>query len=57
MVLKDGQEQKEHTRNVPFQGDFEHVVPLALNQEKGDYTVRATEIITGYRADAVFRVE
>ena len=55
-VLKDGRLQKAYTKNLAFRGDFAHPIPLALNQEKGEYLVRVREMIAGFTAEARFTV-
>ena len=55
-VLKDGRLQEAYTKNLAFQGGFAHSIPLALNQEKGQYVVRVREMIAGFVAEARFTV-
>lgn len=47
----------EHTRNVSVPGAVQHPIPLALNQEPGEYRVRVMEIISGHVQEAAFRVK
>lgn len=56
-VSKDGKEMEAYTKNAAFQGDFTYPIPLALNQEKGTYRVKVTEIISGYTQEATFNVK
>lgn len=56
-VLKDGIAIEAHTKNLPLKGAARHPVPLALNQEPGEYTVRLTEVISGQRQEVKINVE
>jgi len=56
-VLKDGKARAAHTKNLAFQGRFTYPIPLALNQDRGEYRVRVTEVISGYTQELTFSVE
>ena len=56
-VTRDGKLQEAYTKNLAFQGSFTYPLPLALNQEQGLYSVKVTEVISGYTQDATFRVK
>jgi hypothetical protein len=56
-VSKDGRLQEAHTKNLAFQGSFTHPIPLALNQERGLYSVRITEVISGYTQELALHVK
>lgn len=56
-VSKDGKVQEAYTKNLAFQGDFTDPIPLALNQEKGEYRVKVMEIISGYTQEMKFIVK
>ncbi|MBI3923069.1 MAG: hypothetical protein HY318_16735, partial [Armatimonadetes bacterium] len=45
-----------HTKNLCFQGAFEYPIPLALNQENGEYRVKVVEVITGFTQEMSFDV-
>ncbi len=46
-LLKDGKPIEAHTKKIAVKGTAAHHIPLALNQEKGEYVIRVTEIISG----------
>ena len=48
-VLEDNRAIEAYTKKLAVKGAAIHYVPLALNQEKGVYTLRMTEIISGQR--------
>jgi hypothetical protein len=56
-VTRDGRREEAYTRNVAFQGTFSYPIPLALNQTKGEYVVRATDVISGNTRELPFRVK
>ena len=48
-LLKDNSVIPAYTKKIAVKGTASHHIPLALNQEKGDYVIRLTEVITGNR--------
>jgi hypothetical protein len=40
-----------------FFNKFSYVLPIALNEEKGIYKVKATDIISGFSKEINFKVE
>ena len=50
-VLKDNTVIPEYTKKLAIRGAANHHVPLALNQEKGEYTLRINEVISGNRQE------
>ena len=56
-VRKGDKLLSEHSKNVGVRGAGRHAIPLALNQEPGEYRVRATEIISGHMREITFRVK
>ncbi len=56
-VTKDGKPLEYFTKNIAVQGKAIYPIPLALNQEKGEYHVRATEVISGFTQEISFKVE
>jgi hypothetical protein len=55
-LSRGGEIQAAHTRNLAFAGSFVQPIPLALNQAKGEYRVRATEVISGHTHELEFSV-
>lgn len=55
-VTRGNAAQPAYTKNIAFQGAFDYPIPLALNQEKGQYSIRVTEVITGYTQRISFTV-
>jgi len=56
-VYLDGKIQEAFTKNLAFNGSFTYPIPLALNQQKGDYTVKVAEMISGYTQELRFSVK
>ncbi len=56
-VSRDGRIQEAYTKNLAFEGSFTYPIPLALNQEKGPYRVKVTEVISGHTRDVTFNVD
>jgi ribosomal protein S27E len=56
-VTRDGKVQAAYTKNLSFQGSFASPIPLALNQEKGDYRVKVMEVISGHTQELTFTVK
>ena len=50
-LLKDGKAIGAYTKKLVVKGAASYYIPLALNQAKGEYTVRMTEIISGQRQE------
>jgi hypothetical protein len=55
-LLKDGKPVEPYTKKLAVKGAASHHIPLALNQAKGEYSVRLTEIISGQRTEMKFEV-
>jgi len=55
-VFRNGTVQEAYTKDLAFEGSFTHPIPLALNQEKGSYRVRVTEVISGFTQELPFDV-
>ena len=55
-VLKDGVSIEAYAKKIAVKGAAVHHIPLALNQEKGDYVIRITEVISGNRQEIRIRV-
>lgn len=56
-VLKDSKLVPEYSKNIVVRGALQHALHLALNQEKGKYTLRLTEIISGHTQEVSFSVK
>ena len=56
-VLHEGKALEAHACNVAFQGALDHPIPLSLNQDKGYYEIRTTEVISGYAQTLKFEVK
>lgn len=50
-VLKEGQAIAAYTKKLAVKGAAKHAIPLALNEAKGAYVLRVTEVISGQRQD------
>lgn len=50
-VLKDNKVIAAYTKKLVVKGNATHHIPLALNQEKAEYILRVTEIISGQRQE------
>jgi len=50
-LLKDGKTIEAYIKKLAVKGAASHAVPLALNQAKGAYVLRVTEIISGQRQE------
>ncbi len=50
-VLKDNSVIPAYTKKIAVKGVASHHIPLALNQEKGEYNLRVTEVISGHQQE------
>ena len=50
-LVKDGKAVEAHMKKLAVKGASSHAIPLALNQTKGAYILRVTEIISGQRQE------
>lgn len=55
-VLAAGRSLPEHARNLTVKGTLRHYLPLALNQENGEYVLRLTEVVSGHRQEVKVQV-
>jgi hypothetical protein len=55
-VTKDGRVQEAYTKNLAFNGSFTYPIPLALNQDQGEYRVKVTEVISGHTQEMLLVV-
>jgi len=55
-VLKDNKPIEAYTKKVAVKGATSHHIPIALNQEKGEYVIRMTEVVSGNRQEIRIRV-
>jgi hypothetical protein len=56
-VFKDRQLVECYTKNISYRQQFTRPLPLALNAERGTYTVKVTEVITGMTETRTFTVK
>ena len=50
-LLRDGRAIEAYTKKLAVKGATTHHIPLALNEARGEYTARLTEIISGRRQE------
>ena len=55
-LLRDAGAIEAYTKKLAVKGATTHRIPLALNQAKGEYTVRLTEVISGQRQEVKLTV-
>ncbi len=55
-VLQDNHVIAAYTKKLAVKGVTSHHIPLALNQKKGEYTLRLTEVISGQQQELRFTV-
>ncbi|HOL21324.1 MAG TPA: beta-galactosidase [bacterium] len=56
-VSLNGEIQDAYTKNLDFQGNFTYPIPLALNQQRGEYIVKVMELVSGYTQELKFNVK
>ncbi|MDP7348703.1 MAG: hypothetical protein QF735_10740 [Phycisphaeraceae bacterium] len=54
----DGEESKPYSHNITApEGKAKGVIPLALNDKAGPWTLRVTDIVSGAKGSATFTVK
>jgi hypothetical protein len=56
-VLTNGRRIPEFAKNLTVKGSLRHPLPLALNQQEGEYRVQLTDVVSGSTQGLTFRVK
>jgi hypothetical protein len=56
-VLTNGRRIPEFAKNLTVKGALRHPLPLALNQQEGEYRVQLTDVVSGSTQGLTFRVK